>query len=168
MKLFLDANVLFTAAHNTRGKASLILELGRQGAWTLATSRYAAEEARRNLQKKLPEAVDNLTALLRGVELAPHRSEAAFPPALVEKDRPIFQAAVACGASHLLTGDLKDFGRFMDRPDETFDIVVQTVARFLDSVMEAGGVSGSPGTAQRRHPTETNSRRPRGSVERGS
>jgi hypothetical protein len=47
------------------------------------------------------------------------------------KDRPIFQAALACGATHLLTGDWKDFGAYFDRPEETFDIHIQTVADFL-------------------------------------
>jgi len=56
-----------------------------------------------------------------------------FPESLSAKDRPIFQAALACGATHLLTGDLKDFGSFFDRPEETYDIRIQTVADFLAS-----------------------------------
>ena len=79
MRLFLDANVLFTAARDPRGKAALVIEL----------------------------------------ELA-------------AKDIPIFQAAVVCDASHLLTGDLKDFGPLMNRPEETSGILVQTVSDFLD------------------------------------
>ena len=43
------------------------------------------------------------------------------------------QAAVACDATHLLTVDLKDFGPFMNRPEETFGILVQTVAEFLQT-----------------------------------
>ena len=55
---------------------------------------------------------------------------------LAEKDRPIFQAAVACGATHLLTGDLKDFGTFMNQPEKTFGVRVQTVADFLESLLD--------------------------------
>ena len=136
MRLFLDANVLFTAAHNPRGKAALAIELGRQGHWALATSLYASEEARRNLERKFPQSLDSPNSLLRGIQFVGHHPDLQFPAALVEKDRPIFQAAVACGATHLLTGDLKDFGPFMNAPKETFGILVQTVAEFLRSTLE--------------------------------
>ena len=134
MRLFLDANVLFTAAHNPDGKAALTVELGKRGHWMLATSTYAAEEARRNLERKLPASLEDLKPLLEDVRLVEHRPELWFPPGLAEKDRPIFQAAVAWGATHLLTGDIRDFGRFMDDPEATSGIVVQTVSAFLDSV----------------------------------
>ena len=134
MRLFLDANVLFTAAHNPNGKAALIIELGGQGHWMLATSTYAAEEARRNLERKFPDALEDLVALLEVLRLPEHRPELWFPAGLAPKDRPIFQAAVAWNATHLLTGDIRDFGRFMDRPETTSGIVVQTVAAFLDSI----------------------------------
>ena len=49
MRLFLDANVLFTAAHNPRGKAALVIDLGREGHWEIYSSAYALEEATRNL-----------------------------------------------------------------------------------------------------------------------
>lgn len=131
MRLFLDANVLFTAAHNPRGKAALTIELGKKGHWTLATSRYASEEARRNLERKFPQRQQRLHSLLQGIQLVEHRPNLRFPIGLNEKDCPIFQAAVACEATHLLTGDLRDFGPFMNRPEETFGIVIQTVADFL-------------------------------------
>ena len=54
--------------------------------------------------------------------------------ALARKGRPIFQTAVACHATHLLTGDLKDFGPFMNRREETFGVLVQTVAEFFKSL----------------------------------
>ena len=139
MRLFLDANVLFTAAHNPRGKAALTIELGKEGYWTLATSRYASEEARRNLERKFPRSQESLSSLLSGIHLVEHRPQLRFPAGLSEKDRPIFQAAVASGATHLLTGDLEDFGPFMNRPEETFGILVQTVADFLRSASSSGG-----------------------------
>jgi len=131
--LILDANVLFTAAHNPRGKAALTIELGKEGYWTLATSRYASEESRRNLERKFPRSQESLSTLLRGIQLVEHRPQLPFPSGLAEKDRPIFQAAIACDATHLLTGDLKDFGPLMNRPEETFGVVIQTVADFLRS-----------------------------------
>jgi predicted nucleic acid-binding protein len=132
MRLFLDANVLFTAAHNPRGKATLVIELGSQGYWELYSSPYALEEARRNLERKFPRSLDDLGTLQLGVRLVEHRANLGFPEGLTQKDQPIFQAALACQATHLLTGDLKDFGHFMNQPENTFGIYIQTVAEFLN------------------------------------
>ena len=134
MRLFLDANVLFTAAHNPRGKAALVIELGTRGHWELSSSAYALEEARRNLAWKFPESLDALRALAQGIRLVEQATGGASPPGLPEKDRPIFQAAVACKATHLLTGDLKDFGHLMNRPEEASGIRIQTVSDFLDGL----------------------------------
>ena len=46
--------------------------------------------------------------------------------------------ARALGSRPILTGDLKDFGAFMNKPEETFGIVVQTVADFLRARSAAG------------------------------
>lgn len=134
MRLFLDANILFTAAHNPRGKAALVIELGGSGHWALHSSRLAIEEARRNLELKFPQCLDRLRSLVRGVRQVEHRAALDYPEGLAAKDRPIFQAALACYASHLLTGDLKDFGRFLNRPEATLGVRIQTVAQFLDQI----------------------------------
>jgi len=135
VRLFLDANVLFTAAHNPRGKAAFLIAHAGSGRWELVTSHYADGEARRNLTAKFPEALEDYEALLSDVRVVGHPPDLPFPAGLVEKDRPIFRAALASGASHLLTGDIRDFGRFMNRPDDTFGIVIQTVAEFVASVV---------------------------------
>ena len=134
MKLFLDANVLFTAAHNPNGKAALLIELQPRAGWALATSTYALEEAQRNLRRKAPGAENRLHAMLKSFEMVEHRHTLEYPAGLAVKDRPIFQAALGCGASHLLTGDLKHFGPLMNRTDETMGVHVQTIAQFLDSL----------------------------------
>ena len=133
MKLFLDANVLFTAAHNPNGKAALVIELRARAGWALATSAYAREEAQRNIRRKAPAAQERLLKILKEIEVVEHDPSLECPAGLVNKDRPVFQAARGCGASHLLTGDLKHFGPLMNCPDETFGIHVQTIANFLDS-----------------------------------
>lgn len=132
MKLFLDANVLFTAARNPSGKAALVVELQPRAQWALATSTYALEESLRNLQRA-PGALDRLDGVVERLEVVQHRPDLAYPAGLTEKDRPIFQAALGRGANHLLTGDLKHFGPFMDRPKQTHGIIIQTVAAFLAS-----------------------------------
>lgn len=134
MRLFLDANVIFTAAHNPDGKAAFIIQLGGRGHWTLLTSDYVVAEVRRNMAAKCPSALPLLDGFLSGISVDLAGSPALYPAGLVEKDRQVFQAALASRATHLLTGDLKHFGFCMNRPDMTFGIVVQTVADFLESV----------------------------------
>ena len=131
MRIFLDANVLFTAAHNPDGKAALIIELGSSGSWSLFSGSYALEEARRNLERKFPSYPDRLSNLQQPIRIIEHNPKMAFTDGLVVKDQPIFQAALACQATHLLTGDLKDFSPFIDQPDATYGVCIQTVSEFL-------------------------------------
>jgi predicted nucleic acid-binding protein len=130
-RVFLDANVLFTAAHNPRGKAALLVELGAEGHVTLCTSDAAREEAERNLAAKFPGSLPLLAALLERIGLVTADPAAPFPADLAAKDVVIFQAAVACRATHLLTGDLQHFGPLMNRSDLPGSIIIQTVAEFL-------------------------------------
>ena len=97
----------------------------------MCTSTFALMEAGRNLQRKFPEALPALDAMKTMLELASHHEALPQLPGLSEKDQPIFRAALACGATHLLTGDVRDFGRFMNRPRETHGILIQTTAEFL-------------------------------------
>lgn len=137
--LFLDANVLFTAAHNPEGKAALIVDLaGSEGPWALITSDLAAAEARRNLGKKYPMHLGRLEEMLVGIPRVspplPHRC----PIPLAEKDRPILHAAIVARATHLLTGDVRHFGPHMNRPEQTGGVQIQTVGGFLESWLGEG------------------------------
>ena len=131
MRLFFDANTLFTAAHNPKGKAALVIELGGAGHWTLCTSAYAIEEARRNLEAKFPDALPVLAESLTRLEIGHESRTHACPESLPAKDCPIYLAALGCRATHLLTGDIRDFGPLMNRPDKTDGILMQTVSQFL-------------------------------------
>ncbi len=110
-RLFLDANVLFSAAY--RPNAGLL------GFWqlpevVLCTSRYALEEARINLTedaqlRRLEKLSDNLNLfdstsreLPRGVNLP-------------GKDIPILLAAIEARCTHLITGDLRHFGPYFGK-----------------------------------------------------
>lgn len=112
-RLFLDANVLFSAAYRT--------DSGARALWRLSevqrvTSEYAAEEARRNLET--PARRRELDALLARVEVAPNDvSDFAEGPAapVRAKDRPIVRAAARAGATHLITGDRRDFGAWFGK-----------------------------------------------------
>jgi predicted nucleic acid-binding protein len=114
MRLFLDANVLFTAAHTPEGRSAAIVSLARSGACALVTSPHAVDEARRNLRVKCKEASKALEGLLRSVTAA-HEAPAivvrwALDQGLPPKDAPILAAAVATHANLLVTGDRTHFG----------------------------------------------------------
>ena len=131
MRVFLDANVIFTAAHNPGGKAAFVIELGAAGNFLLFTSDAALVEAKRNLASKYPGSDPFLATLTGGITPVTADLFAPFPDGLPTKDAVIFQAAMTCQATHFLTGDLRHFGGLTNRPDLTFSIVVQTVADFL-------------------------------------
>jgi len=136
-RVFLDANVLFTAAHNPRGKAAFLFELAGAGAFKLFTSSYAREEAERNINAKYPACVDVFNQLLKGITVVPVTSLAVdCPEMLPAKDVPIFSAAVHCRASHLLTGDTRHFGPLMNKPDLCGGMIIQTVAESLESLLQ--------------------------------
>ena len=106
--VFLDANVLFSAAY--RADAGL-LRLWKLPKVRLISSDYAVLEARRNLAT--PQQRKRLEKLISGMELVGTVPEAGLPRSieLPEKDRPILLAAISAGATHLLTGDFTHFGK---------------------------------------------------------
>jgi len=134
MRVFLDANVLFTAAHNAHGKASLVIDLADEGHWEVVTSALCLEEASHNLERKFPKALERLRYIIKTMRVLPDAPEERCPIALPAKDRHVFAAALRGGANRLLTGDRRHFGPFMNRPQKTGGVVVQTVADFLDDV----------------------------------
>jgi len=119
VRFFLDANVLFTAAHNAGGRSAAIFRLARAGACTLVTSPHALEEARRNLRLKYPNAVDALEGLLAitSVETeAPSGGVAwALEQGLPLKDAPILASAAQARCDALVTGDRTHCGPLYGR-----------------------------------------------------
>jgi uncharacterized protein len=109
-RVFLDANILFSAAY--REKAGL-LRLWDLADVELVTSAYAAEEAASNLAE--PAQKKRLAGLLKTVTVLSHPERLpALPDAvkLPDKDRPILQAAISADAAVLLTGDTAHFGPY--------------------------------------------------------
>ncbi len=125
-RVFLDANVLFSAAYR---EGAGLLRLWDLAETELLTSGYAAEEARRNLSSV--EARSRLEVLLAKMEIVAEapRERLARSVRLAEKDQPILRAAVAARASHLLTGDAHDFGPLFGK--RVRGLLIQTPAEFL-------------------------------------
>ena len=130
---FLDANVLFTAAYNPAGLAAALIARQARLKIRFRTSGYAIEEALHNLQIKSPASLTQFRVLVAEIEIVKPQLRAGYNPLkLPESDLPIFQAALISGSTHLLTGDQKDFGRWMNRPAQTFGLVIQTIRDFAD------------------------------------
>ncbi len=108
-RVFLDANILFSAAYR---RESGLKQLWRISETQLLTSEYAVEEARRNLSDRYQRA--RLTRLVRKVEVVSEPTEHDLPKdlQLPEKDQPIFLAAFQASATHLITGDMTHFGPY--------------------------------------------------------
>jgi len=130
-KLFLDANVLFTAAHNAVGKAAFLFDHAGAKRWKLLSSAFAIEEARRNIAAKYPHCLSRLEQLMVLLTKGPQPQAMATPIALPEKDQPVFLSARSAGATHLLTGDLKHFGPYMNKPGKSGGLLIQTVADYI-------------------------------------
>ncbi len=131
VRIFLDANILFTSAHNPGGKSALLVELSKENLFELVTCSFAIEEAEKNLLKKYPEKMKNLEMDLKLIKTVPTSIGASCPIPLPLKDIPIFLSALNARSSYLLTGDIKDFGPFMNRPSITHGMIIQTVSEFL-------------------------------------
>jgi hypothetical protein len=110
-RLFLDANVLFSAAY--RPNAGL-LRLWKLKNVVLCSSGYALEEARINLADEDQKArLITLSGLVHLFEAGPGPLPRGI--SLPEKDAPILLAAIAAETTHLLTGDVRHFGPYFGK-----------------------------------------------------
>jgi len=112
-RVFLDANVLFSAAYRVETPLRTLFTLPRA---QLVTSAYALEEARRNLSSGQQQAeLERLCHSIEVVSVLPPQGELSILSKLPENDRPILWAAISVRATHLLSGDFKAFGPFYGR-----------------------------------------------------
>lgn len=117
MRIFLDANILFSAAKSDGAIRRLLALLARAGHVCCADG-HVIEEARRNLAVKAPGGLANLEIILRDVEVtSAHAADSARTRELPlpEKDRPVLAAAIRLGCEALVTGDRTHFGSLFGR-----------------------------------------------------
>lgn len=131
--VFLDANVLFSAAYKPTSRLRTLWTLPHV---TLLSSPYAVAEAELNLTKERPQTVIELQALLRKVIVAMKQDVGALPEEImfVEKDTPILLAAISAKATHLLTGDKLHFGHLFNTCIE--GVLVLPPAAYLNKQSE--------------------------------
>ncbi|HTV82118.1 MAG TPA: PIN domain-containing protein [Acidobacteriaceae bacterium] len=135
LRVFLDANVLFSAALKPESRL--------QGFWKMRnlvplTSMYAAGEARRNCIDE--DHAMRLTVLLEQTHFASDVPSVLLPAhiRLPAKDAPILAPAIQAGADYLITGDRHHFRRWMNLPIPTVIglLVIQQPAQFLDEHLD--------------------------------
>jgi len=129
-RIFLDANVLFSAAYRAD---SGLLRLWKLRGVTLVTSDYTFEEARRNLpiedQRAALESLGHRLEVVSGTfDGVPLPRSVRLP----EDDKPILRAAIASRCTVLLTGNLRDFGPYLDAA--VGGVSIQRPAMYLASV----------------------------------
>jgi len=108
LRLFLDANVLISAAWKESGRILAMWDLPHV---RLITSEYPLAEAQRNLFHEARRA--RLRHLLTGVEIiASGTISLSQEVELPEKDLPVLADAVAAKADYLVTGDKRHFGQW--------------------------------------------------------
>jgi predicted nucleic acid-binding protein len=105
--LFLDANVLISAAWKNGSEIALIWSMREAH---LITSNYVMGEVQRNLHRV--DQIERLRGLMRSVQIVSDERLPDIPEAIAlpEKDRPVLAAAVQARADHLVSGDKKHFG----------------------------------------------------------
>jgi len=123
-RLFLDANVLFSAAYRPDAGLTRFWRLPNV---TLCSSRYAVGEARINLPTQVQR--ERLQSLAGELELFDATEVIPGEISLPERDRPILLAAFAACASHLITGDVRHFGHYFGK--SVRGILILTPAEYL-------------------------------------
>lgn len=124
VRVFCDADVLIAGSASTTGASHILLKLSELTLLDCLASRYAVDEAERNLREKLPTALPGFRLILEAaVDIIP-----APLPSLLRtvagqahaKDIPILGAAIAGKADFLATFNLRHF-----RPRETPPLILQ-------------------------------------------
>lgn len=139
LRLFLDANIIFTASITPGGPSRRLFELAGAGACELLASRFVLEEAMRNIWKKRPDAIDEyeeLVMLVRPVSEPQMARVKACERWLPSKDSPVLAAAIMCAADVLVTGDSRHFKPLWGRIVE--GVIVLTPRQALERVLVSG------------------------------
>jgi len=134
MRIFLDANVLFSAAYSNGASRRLLRELLMRK-HVLVADDYVLEEARRNLSAKSRGGTRELDRLGSRLEVAAvvGTIPAVVPTSLPEKDRPVLAAALHARCDALVTGDRTHFGALYGRTIS--GVTIYSPASLVDALL---------------------------------
>jgi predicted nucleic acid-binding protein len=136
MRVFLDANILFSASFPKSHLAGFLDQLQQHA--VLLTNTYATTEAGRNIAAKQPARLAAHGQFVTSLTLVPTRVFDAGVT-LADKDRPILCGAISGSADYLLTGDKRDFGHLFGKTVRGVKIV--SVQLLLAELIAQGIVS---------------------------
>jgi uncharacterized protein len=145
MRIFLDANILFSAVHGTESPLRAFFHLAEAEICELLASPYALDEARRNIARKHPGKSADLEQLIGQItvcrEAGAESVRWARSTGLPLKDAPILAAAVQARADILVTGDRADFGSLYERNLRGVEVLPPRTA--LERILAAAREKGS-------------------------
>ena len=134
MRLFLDANVIYSASRSISGASYAIFQLREKLFFSLVTSKLALVETEKNLfEKERSEVIDHFYELIKNIDVISVDSKTAkrkYKDIIEEKDAPILYGALKTKADYLLTLDKKHF--FTKRLTQSkFPFEIMTPGEFI-------------------------------------
>jgi len=138
MRIFLDANILFSVAKKSDGAVAMLVQLLLERGHECWVDDFVIIEARRNLAVKHPEALEKFESLLRTLQIA-HRRGTVTSREVVDwlppKDRPVLLAAIQLQCDALVTGDRTHFGSGYGR---TFEgVKIHSPRSLAESILDS-------------------------------
>ena len=129
MRIFLDANILFSAAQSDGAVRRLITRL-HESDHQLVADAYVWEEARRNLLARYPAALPALDALTPKIRIFPLHGgdQGAGNLPIDDKDKPVLGAAITLDCHALISGDRAHFGHLFGTPVQSVTIYSPSLA----------------------------------------
>ena len=121
MRVFLDANVLFSGSNVSNNLGRLIEMLLEKAA--VATSDLASEEAARNILAKRPAWEKEFKRIMEKIIILPTRVR-TLPVKLADKDISLLASAISGGCDYFVTGDKRDFGHLFETSVDGVKVVL--------------------------------------------
>ena len=124
MKVFIDANILFSSS-NPQSATRFLLDI-ILSKYEAVANEHVVEEARRNLKIKRSGQEKELLILCTRISMT-----SAFTliqiPSLPEKDIPVIGGAAGSNCTHLWTGDKKHFSKLYGKTVHGVKVVSSTM-----------------------------------------
>lgn len=142
-RIFLDANVLFSAAHKPESAQGLLIEFAWRQLIQAVSSDYAFGEAERNLALKSKHSQPAWASLRQSVGACSppdHETLRWANGIIAAKDAPILACAVRAKVDWLVTGDRRDFGSLFGTTQRGVLVMPpsQALRMLLDELAGAG------------------------------
>lgn len=129
MRVFLDANILFSASDPKSATRELFNRVQKRA--DLITNVHAKEEARRNLELKRTHLLSEFTNVIESVAIS-NTFCSSIEVALPEQDVPIMAGAISSRCTHLWTSDKRHFGKLYGK--EILGVLVVNSIMMLDQI----------------------------------